>query len=189
MNDITTQLSGATNILLQEPPLGQGREVCTSLLFADVDEPNVLFVSYTRQATACIDQVVDERIGNIGVITVGQAAATDDDRATTESVSTPSDLTGLGIKMGQFISTWEPPVCVCFESLTSMLQYVDSRTAYEFLHAITGQIHAADARSHFHVDPAAHDEKTIASITSLFDATLSLAGEEPSVRRRKLLES
>lgn len=190
MNDITTQLEGATNILLEEPPIGQAREVCTSLLCTGLDNPNILFVSYTRQPSACIEQVADEQRGNIGVITAGDTVTpVEDDRATTESISTPSDLTGLGIQIGQFLSTWDSPVCVCFDSLTSMLQYVDFQMAYEFLHAVTGQVHAANARAHFHIDPNAHDEQTVAGITSLFDATLSLAGEEPSVCTRKLLES
>jgi len=156
MVDITAQLDGATNVLLEVPPLDEGRGVCTSLLSSDGAEPNVLFVSFTRQASACVDQVADRPgVRNIGVITVGDApAGVDREGVVTESVSSASDLTGLGIQIGKFLSEWDEPVFVCFESLTSMLQYVDYETAYEFLHAVTGQVHAAGARVHFHVDPS-----------------------------------
>ncbi len=188
MVDITTQLDGATNVLLKIPPLDDGREVCTSLLGDDDTAPNVLFVSFTRQASACVDQVDDDpEIQNIGVVTVGDAsAAVDRSDVVTESVSTASDLTGLGIQIGQFLSEWDDPVLICFESLTSMLQYVDYETAYEFLHAITGQVHAAGARAHFHIDPTAHDDKDIAGIASLFDASVSLDGGV-AVQTRELL--
>jgi hypothetical protein len=188
MAELTTELDGATNVLLQVPPLDEGRDVCTSLLLDDDAESNVLFVSFTRQASVCVDQVAHaSTLGKVGVITVGDAsAAVDHEDVVTENVSTPSDLTGLGIQISKFLTEWEEPVAVCFESLTAMLQYVDYETAYEFLHAITGQIHAAGARAHFHVDPSAHDENHIAGITSLFDASISLEGET-EIHTRDLL--
>jgi len=191
MTDVTDHLDGATNILLEMPSMGGGRDVCTSLLAGGVTEPGVLYVSFTQQAQACIDQW--ERGGgqasNLGVITVGDASpATDRDGVQTESISAPSDLTGLGIQIGQFLSEWDAPVVVCFDSLTSMLQYVDFQTAYEFLHAITGQVHAAGARAHFHVDPSAHDDQEIAGITALFDASVSLDGEDRDVRTRDVMQ-
>jgi ABC-type nickel/cobalt efflux system permease component RcnA len=68
-----------------------------------------------------------------------------------------------------------------------MLQYVDFETAYEFLHAVTGQVHAADARAHFHIDPDAHDRQHVEAITSLFDARVAL-GDEVRVRTRDVIE-
>lgn len=189
MGDTLTKLDGATNILLEEPSIGAGRETCTSLLVDGAAEPNILFVSFTRQASACVEQIEGKSLGSIGVITVGNTPTAVDESVVTESVSTPSDLTGLGINIGQFLSEFEAPVFVCFDSLTSLLQYVDVQTAYEFLHAITGQIHAAGARAHFHIDPSAHDDQDVAAIASLFDGRVSLAAEEREIRTRDLLES
>ncbi len=184
MEEILTQLDGTTNVLLEEPPMGQGRGACTSLLLDKHPEPSVLFVTYTRSPADCLAHLDDRDVENVGVITVGDGSrAVADDSVVAESVSSASDLTGLGIAIGKFLSEWEPPVFVCFDSLTSMLQYVEIRTAYEFLHTITGQVHAANATSHFHIDPNAHDDRHVASITSLFDAKLSLDGE-PTVRTR-----
>jgi hypothetical protein len=190
MAAMISKLEDTTNILLEEPPLGEGRDVCTSLLVDDVGATNVLFVSFTRAASDCVAQLDDESIDSIGVITVGDSSSSvDDERVATDTVSTPSDLTGLGISIGKMLSRWDAPVFVCFESLTSMLQYVDIQTAYEFLHAITGQIHAAGARAHFHIDPSAHDSKDVAGILSLFDAKVTLSGDDREIKTRKLLES
>jgi hypothetical protein len=68
-----------------------------------------------------------------------------------------------------------------------MLQYVEVETTYEFLHAVTGQLYAADARAHFHVGTNAHDRQTVDSITSLFDAVVELGDGEPTVRKRELI--
>jgi hypothetical protein len=190
MTGVTDRLDGATNILLAEPPMGGGRDACSSMLAGSVDDPSVLFVSFTQQASACVEkwEATGVTARNLGVITVGDASGdAGRDGVQTENVSTPSDLTGLGIKIGQFLSEWESPVVVCFDSLTSMLQYVDAETAYEFLHAITGQVHAAGARAHFHIDPSAHDEKTVAGITSLFDASVTVE-DDTTVRTRDVLQ-
>mgnify|MGYP000591950780 CR=1 FL=1 len=109
------------------------------------------------------------------------------DDVTVKSVSTPDDLTGLGITLSQALSTHEDAV-VCFDSLTVLLQYVDTETAYEFLNALTGHLYAADARAHFHLDPAAHDTQTVDALASLFDAIVEAEGEAWSARRRELLQ-
>ena len=190
MTAVIEQLDGATNVLLERPPMGSGEDVCTSLLAEGLDDPSVLYVSFMRQASECIEtwEAGGHDVAALGVITVGDASPdTDRSDVVTESVSSANDLTGLGIKIGQFLSEWDTPVAICFDSLTSLLQYVDFETAYEFIHAITGQVHAAGARAHFHVDPDAHDETQVAGITSLVDASVSL-GEETRVRTRDVIE-
>lgn len=65
-----------------------------------------------------------------------------------------------------------------------MLQYVDLESTYQFLHATIGRLEAAGARSHFHLDPAAHDERVVAAVTSLVDARIRMENGRPSVRTR-----
>ena len=192
MTGLTGRLDGASNVLLAAPSMGGSRAVCSSLLTEDLADPSVLFVSFTRRPSDCVAQWDDTGVdaGNIGIVTVGDGGGGSVDRpdVVTQNVSTPSDLTGLGIQIGQVLSEWEAPVAVCFDSLTSMLQYVDFETAYEFLHAITGQFHAAGARAHFHIDPEAHDDTQVDGITSLMDARVDMRGEEPRVRTREVIE-
>ena len=181
------QLDGESNILLKVPPMGDSRDTGTSLLLDGIEDASVLFVSYTQPARNCVELVVDRDVRNAGVVTIGDTStAVDHEGVVTENVSTPSDLTGLGIQIGEFLSEWEPPVIISFDSLTSMLQYVDFETAYEFLHAVTGQVHAANARAGFYIDPDAHDEQWVAGITSLFDASVDVGAEV--VRTRELIE-
>ncbi|MEF8851523.1 MAG: hypothetical protein V5A28_03750 [Haloarculaceae archaeon] len=192
--DLHTELGDARNVLLSAPSMsGDERGVCTDLLLgADPAETSVLWVTFRRDPGGCIEQWTGATADvplNGAVIAVGGAGAGDVDVewADVESVSSASDLTGLGIAIGEFLSVWEGDVVVCFDSLTAMLQYVELETAYEFLHAVTGQLYAADARAHFHMDPSAHDVQTVDSITSLFDAVVELGGGDLTVRKRSLL--
>ena len=188
MTDITDDLGGAASILLKAPSMGGDRALCTDLFTGDLDRPGILFVTYTRQVDACLEQVADADAGRVGVLTVGDGGqSVERDDVGVLSVGSASDLTGLGIEIGRVLSEWDAPVAVCFDSLTSMLQYVDFETAYEFLHALTGQLYAADARAHYHVDPAAHDEMHLAGITSLFDAAVEVRDDGVSVRTRDVL--
>ena len=190
MTALTGQLDGASNVLVAAPSMGGTRDACSTLLTEGLTEPRVVFVTFTRQPRACVAQwdETGATASAVAVITVGDGGG-DLDRAdvAVENVSTPSDLTGLGIKIGQVLSEWDDPVAVCFDSLTAMLQYVDVETAYEFLHAITGQFHAAGARAHFHIDPEAHDPIQVDAITSLMDARVDL-GDEVRVRTREVIE-
>jgi hypothetical protein len=187
MGGLVAEIGDASSILLQAPSMGGDRTHCTSLLTEGFDPAGILFVTYTRDASACLDQVAGLADARLGVVTVGDGTATGPADAETRTVSSASDLTGLGIEIDDVLETWAPPVSVCFDSLTSMLQYVEFETAYEFLHATTGRFYAADARAHFHVDPAAHDPSAVAGITSLMDAAVTVEDGEATVRTRDLM--
>lgn len=95
----------------------------------------------------------------------------------TTSVSDPGDLTGLGIKISQCLSSWEgreAEIALCFDSLTTLLQFADLQRVFRFVHLLTNRVASADARGHFHMDPNAHDDQAVATIRSLFDRVLEL---------------
>jgi hypothetical protein len=187
MGGLAEDVGDAASVLLQAPSMGGGRDHCTELLTEGIDPAGILFVTYTRDASACLDQLDGLSGVRLGVITVGDGPSPEVTDAETRSVSSASDLTGLGIEIDDVIESWAAPVTVCFDSLTSMLQYVEFETAYEFLHATTGRFYAADARAHYHIDPAAHDQAHVAGITSLMDAVVTLEDGEPAVRTRELM--
>ena len=64
-----------------------------------------------------------------------------------------------------------------------MLQYVPLETAYRFLNWLTDQVRSDEATAHCHIDPSAHDERTISRLSTLFDDRLEVAtvGDRGSV--------
>jgi len=188
MQAVTDRLRGAATIVLCAPSPGRDDDtVCEQLLRAGASEGRqVLWVSFSRSPAACLEGVPSDETER-AVLAVGD----NDDRtagdATVDAVSSKSDLTALGIKLSQFLSASGGAITVCFDSVTAMLDHVDLETAYEFLHTITRQCYAEGARLHFHLDPEAHEETTVATITSLCDA-LVVFDPEPTVRVRPSVE-
>ncbi len=106
-----------------------------------------------------------------------------------ESVTSPGDLTGIGIKVGGFLDDWTREgneLRLCFHTLTTFLQYADLRSVYQFVHALTGRVRAAGGQAHYHLDPAAHDRRTVNTLMGLFDAVVEpdAAGGWTVKRRR-----
>lgn len=87
----------------------------------------------------------------------------------------PDDLTGLGIAVNESltnVASGDRDAVVTFESVTALLQYVDTQRTFRFLHVLTSRIRAVDALGVFFIDPAAHDEQTVRTIDALFDAVV-----------------
>ncbi|WP_324760306.1 DUF7504 family protein [Haloarcula sp. GH36] len=194
MSELPEELAGATNTLICAPSMSRhagGGTHCTELLNAGETPASVLWVTYTRSPSACVEAVHTSAVepASLSVIAVGETPMEDDESLSSvsvDTVSTPSDLTGLGITLSQTLSGRED-VVVCFDSLTAVLQYVELETLYEFLHAVVGQLHAADALAHFHLDPTAHDRQTVDALTSLFDAVVHVRDGDREIRTRQLL--
>jgi len=189
MGTLREAVGDATSALVCTSSVGP-EDSGVELLSAATPETTVLWVTYTSPPSACIDRFrAADASGSLSVIAVGDMPtdAPETDDVTVKSVSTPDDLTGLGITLSQALSSHEDAV-VCFDSLTVLLQYVDTETAYEFLNAFTGHLYAADARAQFHLDPSAHDRRTIDALASLFDAVVEGEGGDWSARRRRLLQ-
>ena len=173
-------------LLLTSPLSTAGKEACYKLL-ADVPpaHTNVLVVSYTGQPTRWLAEWRDhvgEPPTELGYIVVGpQTRATMKtapgaaDRVVDTTTINPSDLTGLGIAVTEYLDGWasnDNATVVCFDSVTVLLQYVDKKTAYQFLHVLLNKLAAVGSDSHFHVDPEAHDSTTMSTLRPLFDTVV-----------------
>lgn len=201
---VTERLAGANSTLLLASSFDEATdECCTQFLHPSAPkDSNVLWVSYTKSPDQQLRRWqahAAERPANMGMVSVedstrsvaADAGGTSDlmgPNRPVETVSSPNDLTGLGIRITEFLTDWEEndnQTVVCFDSLTALLQYVELETAYEFLHILAGRMATVDAFAHFHMDPEAHDEQTVESITTLMDAVVEIEDGERRVRSRK----
>lgn len=194
MSALSEAVGDAATTLICTPSMNSP-DGCRSLFSEANEETTVIWVSYTRSPTACVEQyremmdgVRDDDAAPLLVITVGDTVsdASPPPEVSVQTVSAAQDLTGLGVTLSQTISAHED-IVLYFDSLSVLLQYVDRETAYEFLNAVTGHLYAADARAHFHLDPTAHDRRTVDALASLFDAIAERDDGEWSVRARGLL--
>ena len=165
------------NLLLLGPSMGDHGDAVSRLLETASGKPALLAVSLLRPAVETVAAWETEwRSPPSGIAAVGckNTAGTrvdgtpgTDFRATT--VADPGDLTGLGIRVGECLEAWENrPTVVAFDSMTAVLQYADTKRVFQFLHVLTSQLASAGAMSVFHMDPGAHDERTVSTVRSLF---------------------
>lgn len=205
---LAEELAGTHNVLLLAPPLGdEDGDACRSLLWGPpATDLNVLSVTFNQSPDARIERwrAADEltHSANLGFVVVGDgvrstAAAqaplegpdTDDLGPTITSVSSPADLTGIGIEIGHFFEEWGGDgreLRLCFHTLTTFLQYADLRTVYQFLHVLTGRVRTNGGLAHYHLDPTAHDQRTVNSLLGLVDAVVERgANGDWEVRRRR----
>lgn len=191
--DLPSRLADASNILVLASAFPDGgSDVCLDLL-AD-DDPgaaSVLAISYTRSPAEWIDdwrdRVVAEPADGL-VVAVGDRSQPGPDAGTdevaapwrVETVDTATDLTQLGIVLSDFLADAaerEGPARLCFDSLTALLQFADLKRTFRFLHVVTGRVKSADAVGHYHLDPQAHDEQTLATVKGLFDAVVEVGDD------------
>lgn len=188
----TEAIERGTAVLLQAPTFGsQADEGCVQLLRLFPSSPNVLYVTLVEPPDRRLEAWRTHAEGE--PTTVGFVVVNETERATAaastatgtgdtgvlapvETVSTPSDLTGIGIAVHKFLDRWDGddnPTALCFHSLTALLQHVDLRRTFQFLHVLTNQLRTGGAVAHFHVDPGAHDDRTLHTLYALFDIVVT----------------
>jgi len=188
------KLDGASNVLVLAPTLSDdARESYYNTLFPDdTSAVDLLAVDYRRPPDQYLDELRRFAGGppdRCGIICVGETTRSSGDGGMSPGavacVDDPMDLTGVGLKMGRYLETHgRAETVVSFDSVTVLLQYVDTRRAFRFLHAIGNRVRAVDATAHYHVDPNAHEDRMLATLSSLFDAVARFDDGEWNVRRR-----
>lgn len=190
----SADLSGVSNVLVQSPSIGGGkREVCNGLLNrAPPAATSVIGVGYTATPADWIDGYEAHAGGppaRGGFVSVGEAGPTPDRPAwTVESVDNPGDLTGVGIAVSDLLTEFgersdTDSLVVCFDSITSLLQYADLQRAFQFLHVVTNRVASAGGIGHYHVDPEAHTQRDMATLKGLYDAVAEAGDDGIDVQR------
>jgi hypothetical protein len=183
-------LSEARTVLLLGAPhdeaVGDG---CRNLIHGG-DEDHVIVVLLARSPREWIEwwerhegSLPEELV----FVTTGEPPSGLPPGTSVERVSSPTDLTALGIRAADHLERWAErgiKPSLCFDSLTVLLQYVDIETAYKFMYALSTRVANADARAHVHLDPRTMDEQTLSTVESIFSAVARHDGDGWNVGRR-----
>jgi hypothetical protein len=186
-------LEDASNVLVLGPA-DDAVTVLTGMCFPAVvaDEANFLCMTFTRDPEEWLDgwrEGVGSDPTQAGLIGVGESLGPEgstglpaldaEEAVATERVSDPSDLPRLGITLSEFLTRWgdDTQTIVAFDSISALLQYADLQRVYRFLHTLKGRLQSVDAVSFYHLDPAAHDERSIATLRPLFDTVVTVESD------------
>lgn len=177
-----------TNLLVMGPPLVGKPDLVSDIVTAGAaaDQSSVLVspdssVSSLRERVGSAPYVVD--CSGLG----GDAFDPD---ARVASVSSPQDLTGVGmsvVKCTRAIgSEAARGLRLGVLSLSTLLQYTDPDRVFNFLHVLTGRIAAAGYLGVFAIDATSHDETTLNTIKSQFDGAVRLRDTDDGVAAEAL---
>jgi hypothetical protein len=201
-DQLLNALGDARTLLLLASDSPAVDEVCSALL-------SVASPGDTKLLSVTLDGTPDDRLATLrahygdlpaetGVIAVGEttrsAASTaptgpEADVVSIDTVSDPSDLTGLAMSVGSYLDAWSDTTAtpvVCFHSITSLLFHAETDRVFRFLHSTTGRLRDIGAVSHYHLDPSAYEDSTVNSFAALFDAVVQVDPDGAvSVQKRR----
>ena len=190
----SADLAGASNVLVLSPALADGVREAYYETFLPVDpsERTVLAVEYSRSPGQYLAEWERHRgavPARCGIIDVGEPGATADagsvDGAKVARIESPGDLTGIGMKVGDFLaSDGGSDTVLTLDSLTVLLQYVELERAFRFLNAIASQVRQVGAVAHYHADPNAHDDGELATIAQLYEGVARYDDGDWETKRR-----
>ena len=184
-------LKEGSNIMLIGPPMS-GKEIILNHLmnnsYTTNNETAVIIITTHEPATQIIERLKEiipaPSFSNIGIVdciskTVGDA---DVDLGNIEIVSSPADLTAIGVKISQFFEDLFfkkniRKLQLHFNSLSTILLYSKVQTVFRFLHVLTGRIKAAKGLGIYVVDSRMHDEKTYNTLKQLCDGIIEIKSE------------
>jgi hypothetical protein len=189
-------LGSASNVMLLAPSFEtSGAQACGELLSVErPSQENVLAVILSDSPDDWLDRwdrtVGPERPAKTSFVTAneqtrsvaaaGSASNVLPGNMTIHTTSSPSDLTGLGMRISEQLSEWEADdnrIVVDFDSLTTLLEYGDKRKVFKFVHVLKGRVEAAGATAHYHMDPTAHSTEEVNTFKSLMDAVVEVNGD------------
>jgi KaiC/GvpD/RAD55 family RecA-like ATPase len=184
--DALNELPAGTNVAIVGPSMSGKRELAMQLLATGYETGDGILCITTDSAKSIygdLDRYVDSLDRNrVGIVdTSGSDGRTLVD-ATTEYVSSPSDLTGISIGTAKLFQQFErrgiDDIRYGLISISTLLQYLDSRKVFKFLHVYTKRIEDTDGLGIYTLDDDSHDPRIVNTITGQFDGVIHLRETE-----------
>jgi hypothetical protein len=191
MYDLTPHLDAevapGTNLLLTGSPLSGKRSLAMDVLAEGTAEGEGAIVVTTKDGAERVLRDYENRtayegkpVAVVDCVTRQQGAdVRDSDRI--KYASSPVDMTGIGIKLSEFLQAFGDRGIdrnrIMVHSLSTLLMYADLQTVFRFLHVFTGRIQSVDGLGLFSIDSSAHDEQSLNTLKQLFDGIVTVPDE------------
>ena len=105
-------------------------------------------------------------------------------------VSSPGDMTGIGIGITKGIETLANNGAVegrfALDSLSTMLTYTDRKAVFKFCHVLSSRFDSTGYVGLFTIDTEAHDDQTIQVLKQAFDGMVEIRNEDGTRQARVL---
>ncbi|WP_248515898.1 RAD55 family ATPase [Salinarchaeum laminariae] len=185
------EIGPGTNLLISGPPMTGKRRVAFQILARGTENgEGVIVVSTKDGAEKVFDEygsfapdIEDAPVGIVDCVTKQQGAGDVEDSARVKYASSPVDMTGIGIKLSEFLEEFYDGRGVkrnriLLHSISTLLMYSNLQTVFRFLHVFTGRVQSADALGLYVIDSTAHDDQTMNTLKQLFDGVIEVDEDE-----------
>ncbi|EMA39149.1 RAD55 family ATPase [Halobiforma nitratireducens] len=193
------EIEPGTNVLVAGPPLTGKREIAFDILRGGMENGDGTIVVTTKDSA---DKVLEEfpsssdagtpssdpanastNVGVVDCVTKQRGIGTVEDDPRIKYASSPVDMTGIGIKLSEFLQEFYENRGVTrnrvlMHSVSTLLMYSDLQTVFRFLHVFTGRIQSADALGLYVIDSTSHDDQTMNTLKQLFDGAIELEPDD-----------
>jgi KaiC/GvpD/RAD55 family RecA-like ATPase len=179
-------LDAGTNILVSGPPLSGKRRLAFEALAHGANDGEGAVIVTTRDSSdrvltdfrSLLEDPTGAHTGIVDCVTQHQGRS-EQDTQTVKYASSPTDMTGIGIKFSDFLEEFYTgrnvtKNRVAVDSLSTLLMYSDLQTVFRFMHVLTSRIEDADALGVHVLESTAHDEETINTLKQLFDGAIEV---------------
>ncbi|NLA39236.1 MAG: hypothetical protein GX882_07655 [Methanomicrobiales archaeon] len=194
-------LRAASNVLILAPPQAYAEHLAYRMACPRAGEWTVA-ISTDERASDIMGAFRRQganrsQIGIIDAITKS-SVPTLRDTARAKFVTSPLDLTSIGIKFSRMVENmWKeavmaespgpmpPPVRLCLNSASTILMYARLEVTFKFLHVITNRIKKLEGLGIYILNSESFDERTVAAIRQLMSMVVEVRidDERQSVER------
>jgi hypothetical protein len=194
IDEVCGGFEAGTNVLILAPPMSYGDQLAYSLI-KPLEGEYAIVLSTNERAAQVIDffklSGTDKRfIGVIDAITKSSTPGIAD-TPRLMFVSSPTDLTGIGIKFSSMIETifegefsegetglFPPPIRFCLNSISTLLMYRRLEVLYQFLHVFTAKLKKIEGVGIYLLNSESFDEKTLSLIKQLMSCVIEVRVEQ-----------
>ena len=180
------ELPAGTSVMVIGPPMSGKESLLNSIVaegLASGDAVIIITTQETGESVAGRFQGAEKlRIIDCMSRPLGLDAA---DTPHIKRVSGPMDLTGMGVRVSQFLEEFKGSnVRLCVVSLSTLLMYSSLQAVFRFMHVLAGRVSVAGALCACAVEEGMHDPQTVSTLKQLFGAVIEIKIEGDALRLR-----
>lgn len=191
---VADDLPASTNVLVAGPAMTGKRGLMLDLLGGAPDRSAVGVT--TKKSAAQLKgefgegrDLGDWHLGLVDCVTRQRAVGPVSDTDTVRYVSSPADLTGIGIATSGWMQDFyhdedRRRARLGVHSLSTLLMYTGLRRVYQFVHVVAGRVESSGFSGVFTIDTVAADAETLSRLMQLFDSLVEVREDPRELRVR-----
>ena len=175
--------------LLAGPAMAGKYELMLDFIDEGVDQGEAILFVTTNESAGPVLEDLEDRLGSLPdqvrlVDCVAERQGTEGryPAERVEYVSSPGDLTGIGIgvaeQLRRIAGAGGERTRICFYSVSTLLMYAELETVFRFLHVLSGRVDSIGALGLFAMDQTTHEPSTVNTIKQLFDGMIEVRLED-----------